>query len=373
MLRDESRSTSETTFEETVDDGHTSDAEPSTPLVALGGRETVTAEANGKALATGLSRLHAELRERAPVTSRETWSGLLDGAYSTLKARVDRVTLEKVFLGLKELKTAGHPQWWDQFADHESLAHPIREMFHADPFTRRSFEKPRGYAGDAVMLDYIYGVCPPPPDTSDVGRKIFDFTTAAPASQSVRARRDILARAVDDTADRFPAPNVLAIACGHLREAALSRAVADGRIGQYVALDQDAQSLAVVERTCAGLGVCTVNASVKGIIAGKVKFRDQHLVYAAGLYDYLADRLATRLTKILFDMLAPGGRLLIANFAPTLRDIGYMETYMGWKLIYRTPDEMQSLADEIPRAQIFSGRTFWDDHHNIVFLSLTKA
>jgi extracellular factor (EF) 3-hydroxypalmitic acid methyl ester biosynthesis protein len=373
MLRDEGRSASESTFEETLDETHAIEAEPSAPLMGLGGREAITAEASAKAVAAGLSRLHAELRERAPVVSRETWSGLLDGAYSTLKARADRVTLEKVFLGLKELKTVGHPQWWDQFTEHESLEHPIREMFHADPFTRRSFEKPRGYAGDAVMLDYIYGVCPPPPDTSEIGRQIFDFTTAAPASQSVRARRDILARAIDETADRFPAPNVLAIACGHLREAALSRAVAEGRFGQYVALDQDAESLAVVERTCAGLGIRTVNASVKGIVAGKVKFRDQHLVYAAGLYDYLADRLATRLTKRMFDMLAPGGRLLIANFAPTLRDIGYMETYMGWKLIYRTPEQMQSLADEIPRAQIASGRLFWDDHHNIVFLDLTRA
>jgi len=28
---------------------------------------------------------------------------------------------------------------------------------HADPLTYRAFSKPRGYAGDAVMMDHIYG------------------------------------------------------------------------------------------------------------------------------------------------------------------------------------------------------------------------
>src|SRR5437763_1141030 len=126
MLRDESRSTSDTTFEDTTDEGHASESIASPPM-GLGRLvgDPVLAEGTRKDVAPGLSRLHAELREHAPVVWRETWSGLLDGAYSTLKARVDRVTLEKVFLGLKELKSVGHPQWWDQFANQESLEHPI--------------------------------------------------------------------------------------------------------------------------------------------------------------------------------------------------------------------------------------------------------
>ena len=38
------------------------------------------------------------------------------------------------------------------------LNHPIRDLLHQDPFTYRAFAKPRGYAGDAVMMDYIYGL-----------------------------------------------------------------------------------------------------------------------------------------------------------------------------------------------------------------------
>src|SRR5215475_11877146 len=35
-------------------------------------------------------------------------------------------------------------------------SHPFAELVLQDPYSRRAREKPRGYAGDAVMLDYIY-------------------------------------------------------------------------------------------------------------------------------------------------------------------------------------------------------------------------
>ena len=112
-----------------------------------------------------------------------------------------------------------------------------------------------------------------------------------------------------------------------------------GQIKEFVALDQDADSLAHVNRAYAGTGVRTVQASVKSILSGKIAFEGFDFVYAAGLYDYLAERVATRFTRLMFDMLAPGGRLLVANFAPVLPEVGYMETFMDWKLIYRTAEE----------------------------------
>lgn len=34
-------------------------------------------------------------------------------------------------------------------------AHPIFHFFSSDPYTNRAISKPRGYAGDAVMLDFV--------------------------------------------------------------------------------------------------------------------------------------------------------------------------------------------------------------------------
>ena len=115
-----------------------------------------------------------------------------------------------------------------------------------------------------------------------------------------------------------------------MREAELSSALAEGRIGEFLALDQDPQSLAHVQRELGEKGVQTVQSSVRAILAEKTGFENMNLIYAAGLYDYLSDRVAARLTRLMFDMLAPGGRLVIANFAPCLPEVGYMETFMAW-------------------------------------------
>ena len=44
---------------------------------------------------------------------------------------------------------------WPQFKQF-CAAHQLRELLQQDPLTFRAFTKPRGYAGDAVMMDYVY-------------------------------------------------------------------------------------------------------------------------------------------------------------------------------------------------------------------------
>ena len=49
------------------------------------------------------------------------------------------------------------PEGWPEYA-RLCLSYPLRGLVHQDPFTYRALSKPRGYAGDAVMMDYIYGL-----------------------------------------------------------------------------------------------------------------------------------------------------------------------------------------------------------------------
>lgn len=289
---------------------------------------------------------------------------ILDGAVHT--------GMELLVSGLGEHRRLTLGQEWTRFAS-AALEHPVRELAHQDPFTRRTFDKPRGYAGDALMLDYIYREVPLPSDTTEMGRAIYSYTSASPACQSVRCRRDILAEAIDEVAARTPAgARVLSIACGHLREAQRSEAVKAGALSTFVGLDQDEESLALLGREHVQLGVTPVAGSVRDILGARVAYRDMDLVYAAGLYDYLPPPVATRLTARLFAMLRSGGRLLVGNFCPNLHDIGYMESYMAWTLLYRTEADMEALAAEVPAGEIAGRRLFRDGPGNVVYLELQR-
>lgn len=269
------------------------------------------------------------------------------------------------------------PDAWRQFVA-QLRTHPLVSVLRTDPFTERAFTKPRGYAGDAVMMDYIYGYGVDQFDAApDVGRKVFDYCTSTAAPQAVRFRRRLLAEAIDVTAkaSRSRPADVLAVAAGHLREADLSCAVREGR-ASVVAIDQDEESLNVIRSNYGKYGVRAVSASVRRIIAGRAGrtiLEPCDLVYSAGLYDYLPGATATRLTAIMFKAVRPGGRMLLANFLPNTSDLGYMEGVMDWQLIYRDDAGMRTLLGEIDAREIAALNQFHDPLGNITFLTVTKA
>ncbi|MHC4892069.1 MAG: class I SAM-dependent methyltransferase [Planctomycetota bacterium] len=282
-------------------------------------------------------------------------NALLDDVYLELE-RLDSelattTALSRLFEGLRELRHRAGAESWPELRQ-AIQAHPVRELIHEDPMTRRSFEKPRGYAGDAVLLDYIYGEPVEAQDgPSPRARAVQRYATGRPAAAAVRHRRQWLAFQIDRAADRALAEGregarVLSVACGHLREGRDSVALQTGAISECVAVDADARSLAEVERAFAGR-VQPVQMSVARLLARAERLGEFDLVYSAGLYDYLDDALARRLTARLFERLRPGGRLIVTNFLPQVADVGYMETFMGWELIYRDLDGVRDFAGDI--------------------------
>jgi len=96
-------------------------------------------------------------------------------------------------------------------------------------------------------------------------------------------------------------------------------------------------------------------------------------VYSAGLYDYLDEQSAKRVTEAMFRAVRPGGRMLVANFAPELRDIGFMESVMDWRLIYRNEQALIELADRIPAADVADCSTTRDRSGNVVYLTTDRV
>jgi len=296
---------------------------------------------------------------------------LLDTAHQRLRAGDVFDGMEHLLVGLTDRRRHVPAERWRTLCDTQVRRHPVFAFVHQAPFTQRAFAKPRGYPGDAVTLDYIYGLEPLGPQSQAV-RDLYGWEFQTPSCRSVRARRKLLAEHIDLSGARSPRPRILSLACGHLREARDAMLLLDRGADAFFAVDQDAESLATVSSELRVYGVNAVRGSVRGVLAGKVLYRDLDLAYAAGLYDYLADPVAIQLTARLFAMLRSGGRLLVPNFNPTLRDVGYLEAFMDWWLIYRSNGEMHRLLSAIPDSEIADARLFRDDHGNITVLEVTR-
>ncbi|MBL8236155.1 MAG: class I SAM-dependent methyltransferase [Bryobacterales bacterium] len=264
---------------------------------------------------------------------------------------------------------------WRNRIDTEIRRHPVAAAALGDPFVRHANQKPRGYAGDAVLLDYIYHHPSRQGELDNAPaevRAVMQFTTNSPAPRAVRNRAMLLASEIDATARRVEHPSVLSLACGHLREAQMSRALQAKTVGRFLAIDQDAESLAVVREDCARLGVEAVEGSVKTVIARGEALGQFDFVYAAGLYDYLNDKVAARLLRALFALVKPGGKVWVANFMPDIEDRGYMEAFMDWWLIYRDEVQMRQLGEALPADEVASMRTFVEHEDNVVFLEAVR-
>jgi extracellular factor (EF) 3-hydroxypalmitic acid methyl ester biosynthesis protein len=222
--------------------------------------------------------------------------------------------------------------------------HELHRVLMEDPYTARAFAKPRGYAGDAVLIDMLYDR-EPPPETSLRGRDIFSCTTAFPVAQAVRERRDTAAQLLEQ--EWRSGKSICALACGHLREA---DALCGQDLTNIVAVDQDSESLAVVSARHEDR-IRTAHANVIHYLrAAANRGESFDHIYTLGLTDYFDDRAMRLLHRLMKSCLNPGGTIRLANFIPSHIAIGWMDAVMDWHLIYRTEADLTAFAAEIGMA-----------------------
>ena len=255
--------------------------------------------------------------------------------------------------------------------------HPVSAFFLQDPFTHWSYTKPRGYSGDAGLLDFIYGhpsVAPMIEKATPVGRALYEYTSNASSSVAVRERRDILTARVDEiAAQRNGDTEIFTIAAGFLREAQNSVALREKRIKRWAALDQDPLSIQSIRNEYAGTAIEAVDGSVRSLLGRASRYGTFDFVYAAGLYDYLAQNVAVRLTQRCLQLLKPNGVYLFANFAQGVGVDGFMESFMNWPLLLRSEKQMWNIIESSVDHTIADADVFFGANHNVVYGVITKA
>lgn len=336
------------------------------------GQSLITAEM----LAGGLRRGNAEHHGAAFETARaELALVLLTTQQQIEQAKDPAEIIRRLMSHLEGMHGRLHPDVWQALIP-VAQNHPIMKYFLEDPLTRWSFTKPRGYSGDAQLLDYIY--CDPHvaedvANASDLGKALYSYTQNVPSCVAARERRDLLTRYVDEAAEKAGAETeVLAIAAGHLREANRSAALAGGRLKRWVALDQDPLSVGLIARDFQGTAVEAVDGSVRTVLTRGHKLGKFDLIYASGLYDYLQHNVAVKLTKTCLQMLKPNGTFLFANYAEGNPDAGYRETFMDWVLLLRSEVDMWNIINASVDRNAVEAQVYFGENRNVLYAVIEK-
>ena len=217
-------------------------------------------------------------------------------------------------------------------------------------FPERAYSKPRGYAGDYLTIEIIYKNTPT--GHGRLGRLLDRCWLEEPAAHAVRNRRPLMADQIRKTlaSVKNRPVHITSMACGPAREVLdIYDSIADPATLKSTLIDMDFQALAFVsqevEKRSLQRQVRLVSDNLVYLALGRSRLDvpPQDLVYTIGLIDYFNDDLVVKLLNYAYDLLQPGGRVILGNFHPSNPSKAIMDWVLEWRLIHRTEADMHRL------------------------------
>jgi extracellular factor (EF) 3-hydroxypalmitic acid methyl ester biosynthesis protein len=269
----------------------------------------------------------------------------------------------------------------------------LMPLLAACPLQRRAFEKPLGYAGDYRMMELCFVQALS--GDSLFGRFLHSMAQSYTLVRAVVAREAVMreaARKAIEAPGTGPV-RILALAAGPSLELRrlLEEVTSLSRPVELILLDQDpsaheaahCQLTRILLERHRGMLPVTVRClhfSVRQLIRPvgpqeldvRSSLSQLDLVYSAGLYDYLSDPVASRLTQILHSLVRPGGRVLVGNLVETPDSTWIMEYVLGWRLHYRDEGTMMALGAHLSPSPRHLG-VVMDATGRCLFLDVIRA
>lgn len=248
----------------------------------------------------------------------------------------------------------------EEAAVHKSyVRRELHPLVLCSPFLHRTFTKPLGYAGDYEMVNMMLRS---PYEGSSTFAKIIN--AALLHTEPVVAHRNridyLLELLREETRKRSQKGHtrIFNLACGPAVE--IGRFLAEceeSELAEVDLLDFNAETLTDTEErlrqqrqksgreTPLRFYQRSVHQLLKAAAqGGDAEFAGYDVVYCAGLFDYLSQRVCCRLVELFCTMAKPGGKVVVTNVASSNPRIAWMEYLMEWNLIYRDEREMFDLV-----------------------------
>jgi extracellular factor (EF) 3-hydroxypalmitic acid methyl ester biosynthesis protein len=241
----------------------------------------------------------------------------------------------------------------------------VRRQIHplvlCSPFAYRTFYKPLGYAGDYEMVNMMLRS---PYEGASLFAKSVNCALLKTAPVEAHRNRitylkNILAEAAEKSGDRKA--RILNLGCGpaHEIQSFIKTSELSSRC-EFSLLDFNDETLRFTGEALNNLKnqhgrdteIHLIKRSVHQLLKqantgdAELDWDGYDLVYCAGLFDYLSQRVCRRLTDVFFKMVRPGGKVVVTNVSSTNPSIGWMEYLLEWNLVYRNDDEMKDLVPD---------------------------
>lgn len=301
----------------------------------------LTWSANGSG--EDLVALHDLLRTMTPV---------MNEAMAPFEAEARRVPEELMGIHAEYLRTSLHP------------------LLLCSPFVHRCFTKPLGFPGDYGMMNRML-------DELFEGEGLFAriinaWVIRSAAGDAYRNRVHFLEGVLSTETARVKSEEgrtcqVLSLGCGAAREVQhFVRHDPQSEHVSFTLLDFSTDAIQHardrIAAAAAGSGrttsVTAVEFSVQQMLAaggrllgnpsrqraGILERGRYDVIYCAGLFDYLSDRICKRLLEIFWVLGGPNATIVTSNFAPANPIRAFMDYVLDWRLIYRDEPTVRSLA-----------------------------
>jgi SAM-dependent methyltransferase len=241
--------------------------------------------------------------------------------------------------------------------DIAAIVQPARSACARTPFMRSEEEWTRGYPSDHRLVEHVMAqannVTP-----GTLGWHVEASLQNSPITQQQRNRVMHQARLISDvlTAPRNGPRSVLLIASGAAPDL---RSIPPGVVrpgDRFVLTDVDPDALELAQKRLGLLNDFTtvVPGNVFRALNPLAELGPFDLVLVNGLYDYLNDRAAVRLTEaVLTRLCRPGGTFYFSSITPGNPFRWPLEYLMEWQLIERDEAAVRAL---LPGCDVTAGR-----------------
>jgi len=249
---------------------------------------------------------------------------------------------------------------YDKDAYKTNQEYYIKKMWnylHHPKINKHIYDKPFGYPGDFVIMNYILDYQNDFIGDSSYERLINYYSLKLPFCLANVARKEYIKSIIKKIVRSILHPSITSVACGSIREL-LDLREGQVEIGEINCIDFEPKAFEYIKnelKTKPFPNNTRIEFIQKDILemvkmrTAQAPIKAQDMIYFSGIFDYLPDRIAKKVFGSFYSLLKDGGTMLICNCSKKHKKLhSYYEVLGKWEMVYRDEEDLVNIISDTP-------------------------